>query len=208
MIITYNGLSSFKIQSKPTDGTTTIINPFKEEVGIKFPKNQADLILIGSSNKYINNKNSNKETFIINSPGEYDVKNTGVKGISIKGKEKNTIIYRLTIHNINFVHLSDLDRTLNTEELEELTGTDILAIPVGGNGVLNSSLAKEVINQIEPRMVIPMLYKLPSLIIDHDEIEKFTREMGLESTSEDKLRITKKDLPQEDMELVILNVKQ
>ncbi len=208
MIITYNGLSCFKLLSKPTEGTSVIINPFHEDTGLKPNKNQSNLVIIGSLSKYINKKSQNKESFLINTAGEFDVKNIGVKGIEIKGNKINTIIFRITINNISFIHLSDLDRTLSTEELEEINGTDILAIPVGGNSVLNSSKAKEVVNQIEPRIVIPMLYKLPNLIIDLDDLEKFKKEIGIEATFEDKLRITKKDLPQEDMEFVILNARQ
>jgi len=39
---------------------------------------------------------------------------------------------------------------------------------------------------------------------DIDGVEKFIKEMGLTPTYEEKLKISKKDLPSEDMELVIL----
>jgi hypothetical protein len=37
-------------------------------------------------------------------------------------------------------------------------------------------------------------------------VDKFIKELGIEPTREEKLKISKKDLPQEDMELVILSI--
>jgi len=64
----------------------------------------------------------------------------------------------------------------------------------------------EVISQIEPRIVIPMHYKTKDMKIDIDGVDKFIKELGIEATYEEKLKINKKDLPAEDMELVILSL--
>ncbi len=64
----------------------------------------------------------------------------------------------------------------------------------------------EVISQIEPRIVIPMHYKTKDVKYDLDEVEKFIKEIGLTPIMEEKLKISKKDLPSEDMELVILSI--
>ncbi|MBL7058452.1 MBL fold metallo-hydrolase [Patescibacteria group bacterium] len=207
MIITYYGLSSFKIQSKQNGSSQVIINPFSDKTGLKGPKTDAEVLIIGTNEKYITKKNIIEKPFIIDCAGEYDVEGIGVKGVETKKDEKQNIIYRIAIDGITIIHLGHLNKILSSEELEELSGTDILLVPVGGNGVLNASKAKEVINQIEPRIIIPMLYKIPGLIFDFDEISNFIKEIGLDPTNEEKLKITKKDLPQEDMELVILNVK-
>lgn len=90
--------------------------------------------------------------------------------------------------------------------MEQFEGTDILLIPVGGNFTIGAKKAVEVVSQIEPRIVIPMHYKVPGLKIDLDGVEKFIKELGLKPTYEDKLKISKKDLPQEDMELVVLKI--
>jgi len=49
-----------------------------------------------------------------------------------------------------------------------------------------------------------MHYKLPDLIYDIDNVEKFTKELGLAPEKVDKLRIAKKNLPTEEMKLIIL----
>ena len=85
-----------------------------------------------------------------------------------------------------------------------MVGTDILLIPVGGTYTINAKTAVEIVSQIEPRIIIPMHYALPGLKVKLDGVDKFIKEMGLKPTYEDKLKITKKELPQEDVELVIL----
>jgi len=62
-----------------------------------------------------------------------------------------------------------------------------------------------VVSQIEPRMVIPMHYKVPGLKVDLAEVDSFIKELGINPTYEDKLKISKKELPQENMELVVFN---
>jgi len=126
---------------------------------------------------------------------------------SQQGKERgNNIIYRIEIDDISVVHLGDLGDVLDSAQLEKLAGTDILLIPVGGKYTIDAKKAVEVISQIEPRIVIPMHYKTEGVKIDLDPLDKFIKEIGVAPSYEEKLKISKKDLPQEDMELVILSI--
>ena len=87
-----------------------------------------------------------------------------------------------------------------------MEGIDVLLIPVGGKYTLDAKKAVEVISQIEPRIIIPMHYKVDGLVADIDGVDKFVKELGITPTYEEKLKISKKDLPSEDMELVILSM--
>jgi L-ascorbate metabolism protein UlaG (beta-lactamase superfamily) len=93
---------------------------------------------------------------------------------------------------------------MKEEEVETLGEIDILILPVGGNTVLSASEAVKIVNEIEPKIVIPSHYKMPSLIFDLDGVEKFVKEMGGKKEEMDKLVIKKKDLPEEGTKLVIL----
>ena len=108
--------------------------------------------------------------------------------------------------DITICHLGDLGHVLDNKQLERLEGIDILMIPVGGKYTLDAKKAVEVISQIEPRIVIPMHYKTKDVKADIDDVEKFIKELGIEASYEEKLKINKKDLPAEDMELVILSL--
>jgi len=108
-----------------------------------------------------------------------------------------------------FAHLGDLgQKTLTDQQLEKLEGTDIIMIPTGGTFTLNAKEANKIISQIEPRVIIPMHYNLPGLKFKTkkklDAVEKFIKEIGLKPTEEEKYKIQKKNLPQENTELIIL----
>lgn len=212
MIITWQGHSCFKIQDKVgTDGITLVTDPFDKSVGLKVPNFEADIITVSHNHADHNNVSALRgKPFVINTAGEYDVKGVLVEGIHSfhddkEGKERGeNIIYRIEIEDISLVHLGDLGKELDNKQLERLERTDVLFVPVGGKYTIDAKKAVEVISQLEPRIVIPMHYMIPGLKIDLDGVDKFIKELGVEPTREEKLKISKKDLPSEDMELVLL----
>ena len=214
MIITWLGHSCFKIQDKSgSDGVTVATDPFDKSIGLKVPRFEANILTISHSHADHNNASAIKGSpVIIESAGEYEVNGVSIEGIESYHDEKQgaergkNVIFRVDIDNISVAHLGDLGHALDAKQLEKLKGTDILLIPVGGNYTINAKKAVEVVNQIEPRIVIPMHYKLPGLKLDIDGVDKFIKELAVKPTYEDKLKINKKDLPQEDMELVILKM--
>ena len=212
MIITWIGHSCFKIQDKiGPDGITVVTDPFDKTVGLKVPNFEADIVTVSHDHYDHNNAKSLRgEPFVIDGAGEYDVKGVLVHGVSSQHggeKKEENIIYRFEVDGISISHLGDLGHVLDNKQLEVVVGTDILMIPVGGKYTIDAKKAVEVVSQIEPRIVIPMHYKMPGLkITDIEGVDKFVKEMGLKPTEEEKLKISKKDLPQEDMELVILKI--
>ncbi|MFA6306447.1 MAG: MBL fold metallo-hydrolase [Patescibacteria group bacterium] len=214
MYITWLGQSCFKFQDKiGPDGVTLITDPFAADVGLKVPHFEADIVTVSHGHHDHNNTGAIRgNPFIIDTAGEYEIKGVFVEGVESAHDEKNgsergeNIIYRIEIEDISITHLGDLGHVLETKQLEKLEGTDILLIPVGGKYTINAAKAVEVISQIEPRIVIPMHYKVPGLKVDIDGVEKFIKELGIKPRNEEKLKISKKDLPQEDMELVVLSM--
>ncbi len=215
MLITYLGYSCFKLQDKTgPEGITVITDPFDKKIGLKEPHFEADIVTVSHNHDDHNNIGAIRgNPFIIDTAGEYDIKGVSVMGIDSyhddkEGKERGkNIIYRVEIDDLLVVHLGDLgQKQLDTKQLEKLEGTDILLVPVGGKLTINAKEAVEIIAQIEPRIVIPMHYKVKNLKIDLDGVEKFIKEIGLKPRHEEKLKISKKDLPQEETELVVLSI--
>jgi L-ascorbate metabolism protein UlaG (beta-lactamase superfamily) len=212
MIITWQGQSCFKIQDKTTsDGITLATDPYSKEIGLKLSNFEANIITVSHDHRDHNNVAGLRGTpAIIDCAGEYDIKGVLVQGVDSfhdenSGEERgDNIIYRIEMDDISVTHLGDLGGLLNSDQLEKLAGTDILLVPVGGKYTLDAKQAVEVISQLEPRVVIPMHYYVPGLNMDIDPVDKFIKELGVEPTYEDKLKISKKELPQEDMELVVL----
>lgn len=88
-------------------------------------------------------------------------------------------------------------KLLKDEELEKVNGIDILLIGVGGGDFTETKTAIEVINQIEPAVVIPMYSQ---------NLESFTKEEGISISGEDQLKINYNELPQEERKVIVLNV--
>jgi len=212
MFIQRLGHSCFKIQTKINQENINLItDPFDDSIGLKMPKTEADIVTISHDHSDHNNvQNILNNPFIIKSSGEYEVKGILVQGIDSfhdeeQGQEKGkNIIYRIEVDGVSIVHLGDLGHILNEDQLKDLLGADILLIPVGGKYTLDAKKASQVVNQLEPRIVIPMHYKTEKINLDIDEVDNFIKEIGLEPQRENKLKIDKKDLPQETMELIIL----
>jgi L-ascorbate metabolism protein UlaG (beta-lactamase superfamily) len=217
MIITYLGHSCFKIQDKiGPEGVTVITDPFDKNTGFKVPNCEADVVTISHNHHDHNNSGCLRgNPFIINTPGEYEIKGAMIIGVETFHNDQNgveggkNISCRIEIDNISMAHLGDIGHILTDEQLEKIGNIDILFIPIGGKHTLNAQKAVEVINQIEPRIVIPMHYKLPnSKIAELDGLDKFIKELGVAPKNEEKFKINKKDLPQEGMDLVVLEVAE
>ncbi|MDA3839551.1 MAG: MBL fold metallo-hydrolase [Patescibacteria group bacterium] len=216
MHITWLKHSCFKFQDKTgSEGTTLITDPFDSKyVGLKMPTLEADILTISHEHEDHSNKAAIKgNPYIMDSAGEYDVKGVSILGVDSfhdekKGAERGkNVIFRFEMDGIVVTHLGDLGHVLDNKQLQGLVGTDILLIPVGGRYTLDAKKAVEVISQIEPRIVIPMHYKVKGMSAnfkDIDGVDKFIKEIGIKPTYEEKVRINKKDLPQDEMELIIM----
>lgn len=208
MIIQLIAHACFKIQDKTgADGVTIVTDPFDKSIGTKAPNFEANIITVSQKNKFHNNvKSLRGKPFVIDSAGEYDIKEILVQGVDADEKKDAGLMFRVEVEGVSISHLGRLNKALSDKQLSVFSGTDILLIPIGGKDTLDAVKAAEVVAQIEPRIVIPMQYKTPGIKIDGlASVEKFVKEIGLKPTEEEKLKIVKKDLPQEDMELLILS---
>ena len=212
MNISYFGHSCFKIEEKINgENIVLVTDPFSKEItSLKVPNIEADIVTVSHNHKDHNNVSALRANpFVIDTAGEFDIKGVIVEGIysyhdNKKGAERgNNIIFRFDIEGLSLVHLGDLGDVLDNKQLEKIGGVDVLFIPVGGKYTLDAKKAVEVISQVEPRIVIPMHYKNKDVRIDLDDVEKFVKELGIAPSYEEKLKLNKKDLPSEDMRLVI-----
>jgi L-ascorbate metabolism protein UlaG (beta-lactamase superfamily) len=212
MTITWLGHSCFKIQDKEV---TIVTDPYEASVGFKLPRLAADIVTVSHDHYDHNNiagvHGADGEPFLISGPGEYEVKGVFIYGIPFwhdksEGAERGVnVAYRIEVEGISVAHLGDLGHSLTEEQASKLDGVDILLIPVGGKYTIGANEATEVINEIEPRIVIPMHYKIPGLKLDIDSADKFLKEMGASKAERlPKLKISKKDLPQEETKVILL----
>lgn len=213
MKITWHGQSCFKllVKSNNNDKITILIDPFDKETGLNPPRGGADIVLITHDHHDHNNLKAVSGTpFVINGPGEYDVKGVFIKGIhsyhdNNKGTERGiNTIYVIEAESMKVCHLGDLgQKELADTQLEKIGEIDILMVPVGGTWTIDSSEAVQIINQIEPSIVIPMHYKIPGLTIKVDDVADFLKEIGVQQETTDEFNVKKLDLG-EDMKVVVM----
>ncbi len=204
MQIHYFGLSSFKIITKEA---AVITDPFDKSTGLVSPRGAADILILAEKNnpQYSAISGVSGTPFLINDPGEYDVKGVTVTGLPLLQGDRYVIAYLMESEDIKILNLSHISNfNMKEEDVEALGEIDILIVPVGGNGVLDASEAAKVVNQIEPKLVIPSHYQIPGLTAKAGKLETFVKEMGGKSETVEKLLIKKKDLPEDQIKLIIL----
>jgi L-ascorbate metabolism protein UlaG (beta-lactamase superfamily) len=214
MQIIWHGHSFFQILIPRKETSVKIaIDPYDEQIGLKPPSLEADILLITHNHHDHNNIKAIKGTpFLISGPGEYEIKGVFIQGIfsfhdNAQGKERGeNTIYTLESEGIKVCHLGDLgQKELTDEQLEKIGNVDILMIPIGGVYTISAKEATKVISQIEPKIVIPMHYQIPKLKIKLESLDKFLKMMGIKSPEvSKKISISQKNLPTEGMKVIIL----
>lgn len=215
MDITWLGHASFRIKGK---GASIVTDPFDfKTVGLKFPRVEADIVTV--SHHHFDHDQVQVvggDPFVVDGPGEYEVKGVSIFGIQTyhdnkNGAERGTnTVYSIVIDGIRVCHLGDLGHKLSSEQLGEIGNVDVLFVPVGGFYTIDSVEASEAILVIDPKVVIPMHYKVlglnPEVFGKLEGLENFVKEIGLEPTKVDKYTITQDKLP-EERQVVVLERK-
>jgi L-ascorbate metabolism protein UlaG (beta-lactamase superfamily) len=219
MIIQYYGHSCFKLTTKPAgrgkEDVNLFLDPFDKATGLRPPQGQADVVLVSHDHHDHNNVEALKgEPYIINIPGEYSAKGINIIGIESFHDDKEGIerggntIYILETEDLRICHLGDLGTDLNEKQLEKINGVDILMIPIGGNYTIDAKIAMDIIKKIEPKIVIPMHYKIKGTTADIDDEKKFCSEMGnCPKEKVSKINIKKKDLEDKTTQIVLMDIE-
>jgi L-ascorbate metabolism protein UlaG (beta-lactamase superfamily) len=183
MIISYHGAECFKISQ---GDLSLVLNPQS--------KMSADITLFTTGR----NEVAEKSGFVIDGPGEYEIKDVFIKGFLSEGlgKKVNTI-YLISFEGLNICFLGALaNPSLSTETLEAGEDVDILFTPVSKD-TLDPAVAYKLAVSLEPSIIIPMYYTKETL-------EQFKKEGGEKVEPLDKFVVKKKDLEDKEGEIVVL----
>jgi len=201
MHINWIGQTCVRLQTKNLDeDVVVIIDPYKPD-HFYFPRSLSPQIATYSKGQE-GSVTMSQNPFIMDTLGEVEVKGVLVNAFA---SPDDNIIFKIVIENLNVVHLGRLTKKLENGNLEPIMSPDVLLIPVGGNGTyLDPEIAADLVTALEPRIIIPIAYHS-----DTDPkalpVENFIKQVGLKPEStEKKLILKKKDLPQEETKLYIL----
>ena len=215
MHIIWKGQSCFNLLVSPNKGEqiSLVIDPYDTSTETKISRVKSDIILSTQITEKENLVTGSDElVHVIDGPGEYEIKEIYIKGIACpaslsKNKEGNAnTLFTVEAEGMNICHLGLLNqKELTPSQLEEMGDVDILLIPVGDGGyTVDGNDAAAIVTQVEPKIVIPMFYHLPDYKLKIDGPEKFLKAIGETPEKQDKLLIKQKDLPDDNIKVVVL----
>ena len=200
MTISWYGEACFLLES---GGKRVLIEPPQKESGLNPPRLKSDILIYSRTR---GNKTAFDEpigeTFVIDTAGEYEIKDINISGTF---DDENTL-YSIEMDDIKVAHLGFLKKEPNNEKLELIGNPDIVFVPVGGlkGELFDAEAAMKLINKIEPKIVIPMLYDIKGLKTKRAPLLMFLKESEAKNSPTPKLTIKKKDLIEEETKIVIL----
>lgn len=218
MKIKWFGHSAFVINSQT--GKIFITDPYEAggyngAIGYVPINITADIVTISHDHAYHNyTRTIQGNPKIINQKGDYEVGGIKIKGIPVyhdtkQGKERgNNIIFIYEVDGLKIAHLGDLGHTLSKKEIDVLSNVDILLIPVGGYFTIDAAQATNIIENLKPKITIPMHYKTEVLDFPIAEVDEFLEgKKSVKKLSSVEVSIIKENLPVEPEIWVLQYIK-
>ena len=214
MRLTYYGHSSFLLEA--ADGSRVIIDPYRTGAfngALRYGAitDTADAVVATHEHDdhgAVDTIPGHPETFV--HPSAATVGAWKITGIDVahddeggRSRGKNTVIV-LEDGDVRVVHLGDLGHTLDARTIAAIGRTDVLLIPVGGFFTIDHKQAADVVDSLDPRIVIPMHYKTPKVDFPIADVEPFlATQVRVERKTSSTIEITGAALPAERVVYVL-----
>src|SRR3954463_1958015 len=140
------------------------------------------------------------EAFVLDGPGEYEVRDVLLTGVRTyrdekKGSERGKqVAFVVELDGMHTIHLGEIGHLLTEEKLADIGSVDIACVPLGGS--LSPAQAAALVAQLDPSIVVPM----PLCDDDadcEDVLKRFFHEMATEPTTQAKRAAAATSLPAE-----------
>lgn len=207
MHISWHGHYTVKIQAGET---TIVIDPYSPETGLTPFRAKANFVGLShptdATMSHVDGIQG--EPVVLKSPGEYATAGFTLHALGWHdGAGNERTLQRWHIEDIVLLHVGALDREMTDVEMQELekTNIDVLLLPVGGGTGLTTKAALSLVGKIEPRIVIPIHFKLPGAKESLEGVDQFAKEMGVSpSKRESKVILKSKNIPQDELATILL----
>ncbi len=180
MKIKWLGHASFLITSD--SGVRIITDPYEPNDRLRYGeiKESAEIVTVSHDHSDHGNVAAVKGNPQV-VKGDAEVEGIKFKGIptfhdAAGGKErgKNTI-FCFEVDGVKVCHLGDLGHELTAGQVAQTGAVDVLLLPVGGFYTIDASVASRVVEQLKPRIVIPMHFKNKKCGFPIAGVEEFLR---------------------------------
>lgn len=197
--LTFLGRTCFRLKGR--DGTV-LMDPVPADSGFAPGRQEAAIVTLSCAGdpRYGDPSVVTGEPKVLDAPGEYEIGGVLVTGTALRRADgSRTVSFVVEIDGIRVGHLG-LPTGTNLAELKDV---DILLLPVGGDGSLSAVAAADVMTRVEPKIAIPMHYKVGPERLELEPLEKFLKETGAKPEAVAKLQVTRSQLPA-DLTVVVL----
>lgn len=178
MKLQYLGHSSFRIISDM--GMAVVTDPYKSDmVGLQMPQVRCDVVTMSH-----HHADHDCTESILGHPTEIDVcgacaaDDVAINSFETFHDDKNgslrgkNLVFTFLVDGLKIAHLGDIG-CLDEKVAQSLAGCDLLLVPVGGTYTVDHLGAKWYVDKINPKIVIPMHYKLGTSTIDISPVDDF-----------------------------------
>lgn len=84
-------------------------------------------------------------------------------------------IFKFELDGVKFCHLGDLGHSVDDDLAAKIGDVDLLFVPTGDTFTIGPKAAKEVVESIEPKVAIPMHYRVPGLGLSIQPVQNFVK---------------------------------
>jgi L-ascorbate metabolism protein UlaG (beta-lactamase superfamily) len=210
--INWIGHSCFRIRGREA---TIVTDPCPPSSGYAMGKPTANIVTVSHGHEnhaYVKGVAGNPAILV--RPGEYEIHGAFMTGVGTyhdarKGAVHGpNVCFVIEMEDVRVCHLGDLGHTPTPDQVEEMSGANVLMIPVGGHTTIDAPTAAEVVNIIEPAIVVPMHYRTADVQSELATIDRFLKEMGAKDVEpQPKLTVTARSLPHET-QVVLLDPRR
>lgn len=183
MRITWYGHAAFLIE---TGGLRIILDPFKspDSGGYEPINDGADVVVVSHENdRYHSHLGQIAPPFEVLRGLDFPAEGQEYGGITFKSvhvyetddrrPEDEVTILHFRVEGMRVVFLGDLGHSLSVEELEPLRNAEILMVAAGGPPTIGFAEIPGLIDEIGPRLILPMHYKTPRINLKIEPVERF-----------------------------------
>lgn len=148
------------------------------------------------------------EAFVLDGPGEYEVRDVLITGVRTfrdehrGGDRGRNVAFLVELDGVHVIHLGDIGHLLTEEKLTDIGSVDVACVPVGG--ALSATKAAELVAQLDARVIVPMPVCEEEVACD-EALRKFLHEMGVTAppAPQARLAVTPSSLPGEATTVVL-----
>lgn len=212
MKIEYFGHSCFRLVSN--NGTSVVTDPYTK-VGYELPQGlSADVVTVSHhhfDHDYVKGVHGIEELVSTEDGHVFEdvaisgfVCNHDDKGGAIRGKN---IVYFIDMDGLRICHFGDLGEPCSKELLAKIGKVDVLLIPIGGTYTIDAVQAKEYIEEIQPKIVIPMHYKPIDGALDITDEKTFLSQFNTVIKTEKGQAIDVREYISNEMQILFMERK-